>query len=407
MPPRHWLPLAALALLLAAPAPALAADLLPDLDQETPRDLQVATDASGAIPRFHLGFQSAVDNHGAGPLLISGHRESQDQPEMVADQLLEQSDGSMRTIAAVGRLRYVYSEDHNHWHYLGFDHYELRRAGNYQLVAPDQKTGFCLGDRYDTDTTSQLPAEPSEPVHTGYCGRNQTQLLSVDEGISVGYGDVYFANLEGQFVDVTGVPAGEYYLVHRVNADRKLLESDYSNDAASLLVDLSWPQGTSQAPTVKVLRQCPATDSCPGPRQQPPRLTRRVAERYARTVFERVRRFKPVGFKVACTTVRGPLSRACSLRGAHGGRRYSLREVLWYQRWKSGLLYLAYSAGGKRGRVLVGRAKASAAVAQPSQRLVAFDDPLLDGVRLGPVVHEVPRLVRDPLGGLGRRLAAQ
>src|SRR4051794_33311865 len=117
MPPRHWLPLAALALLLAAPAPALAADLLPDLDQETPRDLQVATDASGAIPRFHLGFQSAVDNHGAGPLLISGHRESQDQPEMVADQLLEQSDGSMRTIAAVGRLRYVYSEDHNHWHY--------------------------------------------------------------------------------------------------------------------------------------------------------------------------------------------------------------------------------------------------------------------------------------------------
>jgi hypothetical protein len=407
MHPRYWLLLVAVALLLAAPAPALAADLLPDLDQELPRNLQVSTDTSGAIPRFHLGFDSAVDNHGAGPLSIAGHRDSQDQPEMVADQQVEQSDGSTRTVAGVGRLRYVYSADHNHWHYLGFDHYELRRAGNYQLVAPDQKTGFCLGDRYDTDTTSQLPAEPSQPVYTGYCGRNQTQLLAVDEGISVGYGDVYFANLEGQFVDVTGVPAGEYYLVHRVNADHKLLESDYSNDAASLLVDLSWPQGTSEAPAVDVLRQCPSTDSCPGPHQQPPTLTRRVAERYARTVFQRVRRFKPAGFKVACTTVRGPASRACALRGVHAGRRYSVREVLWYQRWKSGLLYLAYSVNGKRGRVLVGRAKASAAVAQPSQRLVAFDYPLLDGVGIGPVVHEVPRLVRDPLGGLGRRLAAQ
>src|SRR5690348_16064298 len=113
MPPRHWLPLAALALLLAAPAPALAADLLPDLDQELPRDLQVATDTSGAIPRFHLGFQSAVDNHGAGPLFIAGHRDSQGQPEMIADQQIDQTDGSTRTIAGVGRLRYVYSEDHN------------------------------------------------------------------------------------------------------------------------------------------------------------------------------------------------------------------------------------------------------------------------------------------------------
>ena len=407
MPVRRLLMSVAFALLLAAPAPALARDLLPDLDQELPRDLQVTTDNSGAIPRFHLGFQSAVDNHGAGPLVISGHRDSQDQPEMVADQQVSESDGSTRTIAAVGHLRYVYSADHNHWHYLGFDHYELRRAADYAFIAPDQKTGFCLGDRYDTDTTSQIPGEPPQPVYTGYCGRNQTGLLTVGEGISVGYGDVYFANLEGQFVDVTGVPAGEYYLVHRVNADRKLHESDYSNDAASLLIDLSWPQGTSQAPAVKVLRGCPTTDSCPGAHQQPPRLTRSAAERYARTVFRRVRKFKPSGARVVCTTVRGRFSRTCTLRGKHSGHRYSVREVLWYERWKKGLLYIAYSVAGKRGRVLVGRAKASAAVTQPSQRFVAFDDPPLDDVRLGAVVHEVPRLVRDPLGGLGRRLPAQ
>src|SRR3954454_11848442 len=407
MPPRRLLPLAAIALAVAAPAPALARDLLPDLDQQTPDSLQVTTDQTGAIPRFHLGFLSAVDNRGAGPLVITGHRDSQDQPEMVADQTIQRSDGSTRTAPDVGRLRYVYSEDHNHWHYLGFDHYELRRASDYTLVAPDQKTGFCLGDRYNTDTNTDLPGEPAQAFYTGYCGRTQTELLSVVEGISVGYGDVYFANLEGQFVDLTGVPAGQYYLVHRANADRKLVESDYSNDASSLLVELSWPDGTSAAPSVKVLRGCPAADSCPGPRQQPPPLSRRAAERYAPKGFARVLGFKPSGFKVTCTRVRTKFSRACSLRGVHRGHRYDEREALRYERWKNRSLYVVYSLRGKSGRLLVGEAPASAAVTEPSQRLVAFDDPLLDGVRVGPVVHEVPRLVRDPLRGLRRSTAAQ
>jgi hypothetical protein len=408
MPLRRLLQLAvALGVAAAAPSSAFAADLLPDLDQELPRNLQVATDQSGAIPRFHLGFESAVDNHGAGPLVIDGHRDSQDQPEMVADQAIQQSDGSRRTVPDVGRLRYVYSEDHDHWHYLGFDHYELRRAANYKLFAPDQKTGFCLGDRYNTDTTSQLPGEPPQPFFTGYCGRTHTELLSLEEGISVGYGDVYFANLEGQFVDVTGVPAGQYYLVHRANADRKLVESDYSNDAASLLIELSWPDGTSAAPAVKVLRGCPSTDSCPGPRQQPPLLSRRAAERYAPKGFARALGFKPSGFKVTCTRVRSKFSRACSLSGSHRGRRYAVHELVWYERWKNGLLYAGFSLRGKRGRLLLGKAPASAAVAQSRERLVALYDPLLDGVAVRPVVHEVPRLVRDPLRGLGRRVAAQ
>jgi hypothetical protein len=363
MPLRCLLPLAAMALAVAAPAPALARDLLPDLDQEMPSDLQVTTDQSGASPRFHLGFQSAVDNRGAGPLVIAGHRDSQAQPQMVADQTIASSDGSTRTVPDVGRLQYVYSEDHDHWHYLGFDHYELRRAGNYKLVAPDQKTGFCLGDRYDTDTSPRLPGEPADAFYTGYCGRTHTELLSLVEGISVGYGDVYYANLEGQFVDVTGVPAGQYYLVHRVNADRKLTESDYSNDAASLLVQLSWPGGTSGAPSVKELRGCPSTDSCPGPHQQPPLLSRRAAQRYAAEGLRRALGFKPRGFKITCTRKRSSFSRACSARGVHGKRRYSLSEGIWYQRWKSGLLFFRYSVGRKSGRVLIGKAPASGSVA--------------------------------------------
>jgi hypothetical protein len=335
---------------------------------------------------------------------------------MIADQTIQESDGSTRTVPGVGRLQYVYSADHDHWHYLGFDHYELRRASDYKLIAPDQKTGFCLGDRSDTDTQSTIPGEPAQPFYTGYCGRTHTELLSLVEGISVGYGDVYFANLEGQFVDLTGVAAGEYYLVHRVNADRRLVESNYANDASSLLIAVAWPGGTASPPSVRVLLGCKDADSCPGPGQQPPALTRAAAERYAVAGLRRALGFAPRGFKVTCTRARSRVSRSCSAGGVHAGRRYALRETVSYQRWKRGLLFYVYSVSGRvanrrlvseRGRVRIGKVRASAAVAEASQRLVALDNPLLDGVRLGPVVHEVPRLVRYPLGGLRSGVPAQ
>ena len=69
-------------------------------------------------------------------------------------------------------------------------------------------------------------------------------------GISVGYGDVYEPNLEGQSLRLTGLDAGRYRLVHRVNVGRRLRESSYANNAASLLLQLRWRGGR---PSVRVL----------------------------------------------------------------------------------------------------------------------------------------------------------
>jgi hypothetical protein len=51
-------------------------------------------------------------------------------------------------------------------------------------------------------------------------------------------------------------------LVHRVNADHRLLESNYGNDAASMLLDLRWRKGL---PIVRILRSCPDTLRCDRP----------------------------------------------------------------------------------------------------------------------------------------------
>jgi hypothetical protein len=67
-------------------------------------------------------------------------------------------------------------------------------------------------------------------------------------------------SLEGQYIDVTGLPPGRYLLVHRVNGDRELREASYANNAASALVELQRSGGRA---TVTVVATCPDSARCP------------------------------------------------------------------------------------------------------------------------------------------------
>jgi glucose/arabinose dehydrogenase len=232
---------------------------LPDLDQEAPSQLDVAVVGEGKRPDYRLGFRSAVSNVGAGPLIIDGHR-SKGAPTMVGDQLIDRDDGSQTIVHGVGKLRYVKSLTHQHWHVLRFDRYELRRANSARVLIRDRKSGFCLGDRYQT-ATPVLLAAPA-PVYTSNCGPRDPGLLNVREGISVGYGDDYGAHLEYQDLPLVGLPDGRYVLVHRANADHRLRESNYANNAASTLLDLHWRKGQ---PILRILRTCEETARCDRP----------------------------------------------------------------------------------------------------------------------------------------------
>jgi hypothetical protein len=263
------LPVLALLAVLAGPRLVAAAArpsagpklLLPDLDAVTPQGLLVKKVEVGKKPHFRLGFISAAVNVGDGPIVLRSHRAAVGQP-MIASQVIERSDGTEVVRHGVGTLRYVVDPTHQHWHYLRFMVYELRSADGYRLVRPDRKTGFCLGDRYRAPEHRTLPAAPPRKVFTGDCGGRQPEILDLEEGISVGFGDVYTQIREGQDIDVTGLPAGRYYLVHRVNAKRALRESNYANNASSLLIDLSWPRGHTHAPRFAVLAACTDTARC-------------------------------------------------------------------------------------------------------------------------------------------------
>lgn len=231
--------------------------LLPDLVQRAPYGLvgQTARVAGGGV-RFRVAFASAVENQGDGPLSVVARRPKDGRSTMVADQVIERSDGSTDRARAVGTLRYTRSSTHQHWHYLGFDRYQIVRVGSATPARRDRKTGFCLGDRYDIEPVEALSGDPGRPVRTGECGRNQPGLASLTEGISVGYGDDYDPILEGQYLDITRLPAGRYELVHRVNSDRRLREADYGNNAASIVFDLGWPLGFTGPPRIDVVARC-------------------------------------------------------------------------------------------------------------------------------------------------------
>jgi len=233
------------------------AALLPDIVPDVPKNLVVEPDDGGNLL---LAFDTQFDNLGDGPLVIEAEAAAEDET-MEARQSVEHEDGSMREGEEIaGTLRFERSEDHNHWHFFRFMRYELRDT-NGEIAAPDQKTGFCVGDRYDADPEVRMEGEPDPPgvfdiaPEGDWCAEDDPGRDELTMGLSVGYGDNYEAFLEGQSIDVTDLPDGRYVLVNRVNAD--LEETDTENNAASLLIELA-----TDEPTVSVIERCPDSDRC-------------------------------------------------------------------------------------------------------------------------------------------------
>jgi hypothetical protein len=256
-------PMPAFAALVAAAFAPAPQTVLPDLDQAPPSQVSVVTVHRAGQTLRRLAFASAVENRGAGELIISGHRPSRRATRMTADQLVERVDEAGRPVAdqrvnGVGRLRYVHLPDHAHWHLIGFERYELRYAATGRLAARDRKSGFCVGNRF-TVVPGARTTERSDQFDEN-CGKSRPGLLRVTEGLSPGWADDYKPSLEGQFLDVTSVPPGRYLLVHRTNVDGRLRESRRDNDSASVLLRLRRPR--SAAPEVKVLRTCPDAPTC-------------------------------------------------------------------------------------------------------------------------------------------------
>lgn len=87
---------------------------------------------------------------------------------------------------------------HGHFHIKDFSVYELLSLDR-QLVVAAHKQGFCMEDSLKYD------------------GAKSKGFDCAFQGITSGWGDWYFKQLTGQWIDITGVPEGDYIVRVRIN----------------------------------------------------------------------------------------------------------------------------------------------------------------------------------------------
>ncbi len=124
-----------------------------------------------------------------------------------------------------------WSDCHGHYHFDGYAYYDLL-DGNGQVIATGHKQAFCLLD------WSPWAWNDDDGSYT--CG---------NQGISVGWEDVYGSYLDCQYIDITDVTPGEYTLRISVNlplpetAVAPLIERDYDNNVLELPVTITGTSG--------------------------------------------------------------------------------------------------------------------------------------------------------------------
>ena len=121
---------------------------------------------------------------------------------------------------------FLFSTCHGHYHFGGFASYELLDNQG-RVVVTGRKQAYCMED------TIQVAEGPEVGCSKMYDCYNQ--------GIQAGWSDLYGNTLDCQWLDITGVPAGEYRLKVSLNPSHELQEVTFDNNTASVPVTIPAP----------------------------------------------------------------------------------------------------------------------------------------------------------------------
>ncbi|HEV8358849.1 MAG TPA: lysyl oxidase family protein [Candidatus Thermoplasmatota archaeon] len=225
---RRALP-ALLALALLAPLPAMAgAPLLPDLRTVVPQHLNLVNEHQREILRFSNG----IANTGPGDWRLRPEFPLADpsQAQLAIQELL---DADRHVVSEQVVSQFEFHPAHNHWHIHGVALFEVRAAlddgtggafgdvvVNDRGAAQSLKTTFCLIDWYKLEG----PSKTKDRIYFECNGAYQ--------GIQAGWADQYHQATPGQELDLTGAPAGAYYLLSTANHEASFVENDLANNAA-------------------------------------------------------------------------------------------------------------------------------------------------------------------------------
>jgi len=116
---------------------------------------------------------------------------------------------------------FIWASCHGHYHFEQFAQYNLLDTNGAPVVS-GHKVGFCVMDVVKWSPT----ANPS------------AKYTCINNGIQAGWADIYDSSLPCQYIDITGVPSGNYLLQLIVNPDGLLPESNMDNNVALVPVTI-------------------------------------------------------------------------------------------------------------------------------------------------------------------------
>jgi hypothetical protein len=204
--------------------------LVPNLRPLPASDISLVLDASGNPSALRFAVTSW--NSGLGRLeLVAKEVDTTAQKQRV-DQRIYDSCGHYQDYA-VGSFEW--HQAHNHFHFEGYANYFLTPIGTAGQGRNGSKTTFCV-----MDTTS------INPQVWGASSQTYTSCGNTIQGMSVGWGDTYGSQLEGQSIDATGLTAGDYALEINIDPFKRLIETnDADNWACAVVRFAGAPYATS------------------------------------------------------------------------------------------------------------------------------------------------------------------
>jgi hypothetical protein len=174
-----------------------------------------------------LRFSTTIGNVGEGSLRIEGRRGNRSEADWSVIQWFDEPDGQPSGTLTGANLVFG-GHGHEHWHMKFGAAYRLFPADGEGELASQTKAGYCWFDQVRLEP--EVPGSPVDRVHLpASCG--EIDATTIDMGMSVGWSDPYFWQLEDQSVEITGLPDGRYRLTAVADPDDFLVESDESNNA--------------------------------------------------------------------------------------------------------------------------------------------------------------------------------
>ena len=228
------------------------ADALPDWFPAV--NGSITLDQTSQAGRVLVKFPTAINNQGAGPGIgVSGRPGIDPIPTGAPISSWLRSDGSQAVLQAVYSFNgssftlshyrdagaFTYHAGHSHFHFDGYNNYRLRARntdgtpGPY-VQRPDgtgivgEKIGFCLINVLGSFVTEGGQSSTSLP---GYNAPGQPSTgCGFVQGVHVGEADQYGSGTSGQWLDVTGVPNGNYFLEITVDGENMMAETNETNN---------------------------------------------------------------------------------------------------------------------------------------------------------------------------------